>query len=353
MGRVAREEFLQILESIEPGLSPKGILPQSDCYVFTKKRVVTYNGEVICSHENKGELSGAVKADPLLKILRKLTEDTLDLEQTKSELILIGRGGRKAGIRMEKDIDLDISSVEKPKDWHKMHEDFTKAIGIVQGCASTDESQEVMTCIHLTPKWVEASDNYQIARYRLRTGIEENVLVRRSSIKHITSLGLDEFSESSSWIHFRDASGMVLSCRRFVENAYPDPGPLLRITGEKIQLPKGLAEAVDKADVFSSEMDSNLVMVDLSPGTKRNFKIRGQGISGWYLEPKSVVYDGKKLSFSIPPELLIELTKKHTEVQVAAEHLLVDGGRWKFVTSLGVVDEKEEDNEPEEDENDD
>jgi hypothetical protein len=72
-------------------------------------------------------------------------------------------------------------------------------------------------CINLTPRFVEAWDNFQIARYKIKTGLTEPVLVRQSSIKHVVSLGMTETAETQGWLHFKNPNGLVLSCRRYVD----------------------------------------------------------------------------------------------------------------------------------------
>lgn len=344
MIRVNREELLGKLESVQPGLAPREIVEQSSCFVFKGSTVMTYNDEVACrlptGFKIKG--AGAVQAQPLLAILRKLQEEEIEIE-TDAEFFRVKGKRRTAGIRMEQEVLLPIDSVDEPGEWKALHDDFSDAISIVQECAGKDESQFWVTCIHLHPKWVEACDNFQITRYKLKTGLTGPTLVRSSSIKHIISLGMTEFSETESWLHFRNPDGLVFSCRRYVED-FPDMSRFLECAGQEVALPKGLGEAVEKAEIFSSEnADSNQVRVELRPG---KLKIKGTGVSGWYSETKKMRYDGKPMSFLITPKLLLEITKRHNECQIdaGAERLKVDGGKFTYVACLGKEDEKEEAN---------
>lgn len=334
MPLVNRENLLSQLELVQPGLSPREIVEQSSCFIFKAGTVQTYNDEIACSHKCDLKLTGAVQAAPLMAVLRKLAEEELEVEQTEGELILKGKK-RRAGIRMEKDILLPIDSVEQPGSWKALPEDFGDAIQIVEQCAGKDESKFTTTCIHIHPKYVEAFDNYQASRYKVKTGFTQETLVRRDSLKHITTLGMTEFSETETWVHFRNSSGLTLSCRRFIEE-YPPLDKILDVHGTKATLPKGLAEAADKAEIFSSEnADNNQVTVELRPGKLR---ITGQGTSGWYSEIKNLSYEGTPISFTIAPKLLMALTQKHNECEIAEERLKVDGGRFIYVTCLGKVE---------------
>jgi len=336
MARVNRADLLQLLEAVQPGISPRGIIQQSNSFVFKDGYVMTYNDEVACRAKSilGKSVTGAVQEKPLLAILRKLVEDEIDVDVQDGEMLVTGKK-RRAGIRMDAEIELPIDKVEKPDDdkWKKLHEDFTEAVTMVQECASADQSHFVITCVHIHPKWIEATDNYQLTRYKIKTGISEPTLVKRDSLKYVTSLDMTEFAETPNWIHFRNATGLVLSCRRYMEQ-YPDISPIMEM-GEShpATLPKGLAEAAEKAQIFSSENgDNDVVFVELVPGKLR---IKGQGTSGWYQEVKRLTYNGDSMSFLISPTLLIELTKRHNECAISSDRLRVDGGKFVYVTVLG------------------
>ena len=257
-------------------------------------------------------------------------------EMTESELHIVGKK-RDAGIRLETEITLPLNLAETPgDDWTALHPEFIEAVSIVQECASRDESKFSLTCVHVTPKWIEACDNFQLTRYKLKTGIKENILIKKDSLKHIVLMEVTEFSETNTWIHFRNSDGLMLSCRRFIEQ-FHDLDPLLDCTGQETQLPKGLDEAAERAEVFSGEnADNNQIRIDIRPGKMR---IKGVGNSGWYREYKSINYKGPNIVFMVSPKLLRELVKKHTICEVSSERLKVNGGKWTYVACLVSLEE--------------
>lgn len=335
--KVNRLELLSCLEMAEPGLSPKEIVQQSSCFIFRGGAVVTYNDEVTCRVRSPlgKALTGAVQGEPLLAILRKMNEDELDIEQQEGQLLIVGKR-RRTGVNMEKDILLPLDAVEKPEEWHKLDSEFGDAIELVQGCAGRDQSAFVLTCVHLHPKWVEACDNIQATRFRIATGISKPTLVQAHNIKHVASLGMTNFSETPSWLHFKNPAGGRLSCRRYMED-YPDLKPFLSATGKPTTLPKGLADAAEKAEIFSSEMkDDNNVLVEIRQGKLR---VKGQGASGWYSEVKNVNYSGPSMKFRIPPKMLMEITNRHNECEVSESTLKVAGSKFTFVVCLTKPEE--------------
>lgn len=233
---------------------------------------------------------------------------------------------------MERDVLLPIESVDLPKKWKPLHEDFTDAVGIVQECASKDQSAFTFTCIHIHPNFMEACDNLQITRYKLDTGVEKPFLVRRDSLKHVPSFDFTEFGETDTWIHFRSASGLIMSCRRFMEK-FEDLGSFLKDKGTPTVLPKALSEAAKRCQVFSSEnSDSDLVLIELRSG---RLKVKGEGASGFHMELKRLKYEGPPMKFRISPNLLVELLKRHTDCEISKKHrLIVNGGKFTYCACL-------------------
>ncbi len=341
--KINREELLKQLEATLPGLSTREIIEQSSCFIFKDKTIRTYNDEVACTQKSILDIEGAVQAIPLISILRKLKEDELEIAINKRHTQLLVKGKRRrSGIRMEEDIILPVETVEKPKKWKKLPSNFADSVSIVQSCAGSNESQFVMTCIHICPKWMEACDNHQMTRFRIKTDIAKPMLIRKESLKHIVSMDMTKFSETKSWIHFRNSTGLILSCRHFVEN-YPmeDITEVMKgFKGKPLTLPKGLKEAVEKAEIFSSEsVEGSDIIVDLKP-TK--FKITGKGTSGWFTETKKSKYKGEPLQFTIPAKLLIELVRQYSKCEVSSTRLKVTGEKFVYITALGIIEEKEE-----------
>lgn len=334
MQKVNRETLLRQLDSVQPGISSREILEQSSCFIFTKGLVMTFNDEIACSHKCDLKLDGAVQADPLLAILRKLPEDEVDIELTDGYLIIKGVR-RTAEIRHEAEVLLRVDKVEQPDKWFDLPPEFLEGVKMVQHCAGSDQSKFELTCVHLHADYLEACDNFQATRVKMRTGLKGRALVRRDSIKHIVGLGMTQCSETKTWLHFRNKDGLVLSCRRF-ENEYHPIDKLLDFKGEKIKLPKGLATAVDLAQVFSAQnAEENCVTVELRPGTPHGkLRLTGEGASGRYREYKDLEYNGPAMQFLIAPQLLVDITDKHTEAEITEGRLRVDGGKWVYMTCL-------------------
>lgn len=337
--RVNKEDFLNAVESVQPGVATREKIEQSSAVIFRKGEILSFNDEVFCRCPSglPENYQGAVKAATLLNLLRKLPDESIDIE-FKEQMLISGKR-KESGLDLEAELSPHLDIVEIPENWEVLHEEFIDALALVQECAGKDEMKFYLTCIHITPKWLEANDNLHMARYRLKTGVKTPCLVAKNSIKHLVTLGATHFAETGAWMHFKGPNGLILSCRKQQEVDQfrsDDMTRFFEATGEPIKLPKALAEATETAEIFSSEnADDNAVMVSLSPG---KIEIKGQGVTGWYKERKKIVYNGPSLTFTIGPNLLVKIVKEYNEAEVSDSFLKVSGGRWTYLSCLGRVE---------------
>jgi hypothetical protein len=336
--KVNREELFGKLQSVQPGLTSKEVIDQSSCFIFVPGMVMTYNDEVSCRapYGALHEFKGAVQAKQLLDLLGKLPEEDIEIEMDGTELLVTGIK-RQAGFRMEAEVLSAAAGVEMPKEWSPLPENFAEALDVVAACAASDTDRFNMSCVHVHPRYIEACDNLQAARHRMRLGVEE-CLVKRSSLKQINTLGMTEIAQTTSWLHFRNANGLILSCRLYREESGAELYPPMSEVFEpesmewgEVILPGGLAEEVTRAQIFSADANDDKVLVELRPG---KIRIKGIGASGWFTATRRIEYAGPAMEFLIGPKLLVDVTKKANKVEVAPERLRIQGERYTYIALL-------------------
>lgn len=338
MIRVNRQALLGALESVAPGLANREMIQQGACFVFTAGRVYTFNDVVAASVKSPIQLEGAVVARPLLELLSKMTEDEIAVEKIDGELRIFGKS-KKAGIRMENDVLLPIDAIDEPSDWFPVPEFFAEAVNIVKSCASKEASQFVLTCIHIHPEYLEASDRFQISRYPVKTGIE--TLVPAESLAHMVGMGAESMSLSPSWVHFKNPTNdLILSFRRDGGDYQVLDAFLSQEGTEPIVLPGGLEDVVGKTQIFSKENSrGDMVMVDLQ---ENSIVFEGAGATGWYKEKKVVNYTGPAVKFRVDPKLLLEIVSKSTACRVSESKLCISTQKFQYVTSTVLSTSNEE-----------
>lgn len=331
--KVNREEFLRVLENVQPGLSPRGIIQQSNCFGFLKGEVITFNEDIACRSKTKlgPEIKGAVQAAKLIEMLRKYPDEEIEVGIKNGRFVVRGKG-KMTKLAMEAEVLMPMDSVEKPGQFRPLPADFIEAVNIVQECASDDKTKFTWTCVHVTPEYMEACDDKQLARYTFKTGFKKRTLIKRDSLKHAPALGMSEVSETDGWVHFRNSTGLVMSVQKN-EGDYDDLSAHFKVDGSKIVLPKALAEAVDRANVLSSDnADKNLILVETHRGEVR---IKGEGALGEHIEVKKVKYGGPDISFMVSPKLLTDLVTKHTDAILSPNRRLkVQGKKWIYMACM-------------------
>ena len=335
--KLNREELLTKLKSVQAGIATREAIEQSSCFAFLKGEVVTYNEEIACRHKADVGFEGSVQAAPLLALLEKLPEDEITIATKKGILLVVGNK-KEADVRMEKEVTLPIKVVDKPGKWRPLPEEFLEAIEVAAQCVGKDQSEFRSTCVHITPKFIEACDRYQLLRYPLKTKLDSPLLVRGSAIIQAIPLNVVEYSKTNEWIHFRNSDKLVFSCKSYDASEYADMSRHLKCKGRKTTLPKGIDEAIDRANVFSSDTaETNVITIEL---TKDKLKILGRGNSGRYRETRKVKYNGKDISFAIAPTLMKEVVSRHTDCVVSKDRLTATTGKYTYVSSLRVPQEE-------------
>lgn len=353
---VARSGLLNALESIMPGISSRDMVEQGTCAVFMGNTVCSYNDEIFCEYKLEDELNitGAVPIGPLRSMLHKLKEDSVDINVSGSELLIKGKSGRESGIRIEEKVALPIDKVDKPEKYKKLPDGFAPAVMRAAGCASTDSGLYYITCIHLTAKHLEATDNNHAIRYYMDLPIEEPSMVRATSLAQIKLASPKSMSVTRSWVHFKNGLGLRMSIRKDTTGGaqkFPDLSKLLEFKGKSITLPKSIGEACDRAQIFSAEdAEMNLVRVEIAPG--KPLALRADGSSGWYREKKKIDYDGPELKFMISPNLLAALVSESHPCKVDGHRLIMKSDSFSYVVALETAAEPKEKEETE-DESDD
>jgi hypothetical protein len=295
------------------------------------------NREIACSLPSglPPDLEGAVSIVKLLEVLDKLPDENVDLFPDQGILAIKGGNGRRLRLVLESEIHLPVTRVELPaRDaWQRLDDAFEEAVDLVSRC-TTRKKEFGNECVHIHPKWLEASDDIRAARYEVGTFVQTDVLVRGRSLKEICQLGMTQGAETLNWLHFRNPLGLRLSVKKFGLESYPPLEQILTLRGSKLSLPKIFAEAAARAGVMSDD-DSVLVRLD-----KGAAQVSSACIEGDFGEPIKIQYQGPTLEFILPYKLVPELLEQNTEVEVTEHSLRVGTERYTYVMGLQMTADK-------------
>jgi hypothetical protein len=217
-GLIARSPFLELLASVSPGIEPKAIVEQSDCFLFEDGHIHAGWDDIYCSAPCDLPVFGAVKAKLLSSVLRVLGFKTVCFN-CLSDRIVFHRPGYKAEIQLEENILLSTLPPDEMGEWKELPVAFESAVEAVVPYASKNEAWPVLVHVHIHPDFIEATDRYQIGRFHLKTGVEEPLLVRADNLRHIVDRNFTHFSISEThdghpkWLNFKNDDDLIYRLR--------------------------------------------------------------------------------------------------------------------------------------------
>lgn len=338
---INRELLLNELRTVEGGVNKDETVEQSNCFVFQNGEILTYNDEVFCRTKCCLDITGAINANKMINMLVKWPEETINFEKKKGKLKFQGKA-KRGYFKTEDKVTLPVKDVEKPKKWKDLPNELIQAINLVSFCASKGSNSPHLSCIHLTPEWVEACDGEQAGRYLVNTLFKKPVLLKSKAVKWAVNVKeMTSISETDNWVHFKNKAGLVVSCHKYYEN-YPNErlSAIFESKGSPAKFPKGLKGLSDRLKVFlDDDAENQWLKVEID---STHIKVTGQGPYGLQSERKKIKYKGKPITFNINPQLFRDLTDKNDKCQISDQVIKIVKGRFKYITSLWIPDEKED-----------
>jgi len=332
--KINRQELVKALEIVRPGLASKEIIEQSTSFAFVNGRVITYNDEISISHPVENlDITGAIKAEELYKLLGKLTEEELEIEITGTE-VRIQSEKAKAGFPLQKEITLPLMDTEELSTWKELPKNLSTAMQFCLFSCSNDMSRPELTCIHLQEDGViESCDNYRATQYKMGITLPlDNVLIPGRTVERLLKYKIKEVVESPGWLHFKTEDQTIFSCR-VLEEKYPNITPILQMQGEKIIFPKKIGKVLEKASVFSKKEFLSDETVSIRFDNKKAH-IRAEGESGWFEEEINALYSGESITFHVNPVFLQEICEKLQTSYLTEGKIKFVGDNWEHVVAL-------------------
>jgi DNA polymerase III sliding clamp (beta) subunit (PCNA family) len=329
---IKRQELLNALEIVKPGLSNKETIPQATFFAFKDGKVITYNDEISISHPIEAiEIEGAVKASEFYALLSKIKKDEIEIIIDNNELRIESKKA-KAGLTLQSEIKLPL--IDKISRWKPLPETFLKYLSLAISTCASDTSRPILTCVHVgNHGFIEASDNFKMVRCELGEEMPTmDFLIPALSAIQVVKLNPVCIAESKGWIHFLTETQSIISCRTF-EDKYPDTSPMLKGDGEQITLPKTILDIVERASVFSKRehvLDES-ILITIGSG---KIIISSKADCGWFKEEANVQYNKEPLQFCITPYLLKDILAETLECTICKNKLKFEGDNWVYITML-------------------
>ncbi len=332
-----RKELLEALSFIKPGIATGSTIDQSDLVLMDNDRIVSFNDEIAISHPYKINHTGGVGATELQKMLQKIPTDEIEIGEKENELV-IKYGDNEAGFNIVKDVtipDLGIGDIET---WIELPADFCHGISFCLHSASTDHSKGILVCINCKSDKIYSCDNFRATRYDLKDPLPDEIELNipRNAAKELSIYEPVEVSFNDNWIHFRNETGTIFSCRT-IAGEYLDVAQLFDISGcesKKIPLPIELKQSLSRAEILAGEdqkSQGKVVNIEIAKG---KIICKGQGLNGRVTEKIKIDFDDEIPNFMINPVLLNQILDMVQEAVLTDRVLLFEGSGAAHVMPL-------------------
>jgi len=333
--KVDRKELVEKLTLADLGRvggSELETLIQCRSYVLKDKQLITFNGEICCKIPTELDFDVAIPGDDFKRLLQKFPDDEIELEKKNNEIVITGKR-KKAGILFE-EIQLPYDEIPDKGTWSIVDPDVPKMLKFASNTCGKDYAQILTTLVHITPDYIEASDNFRLFRGTVSTGFSDNFCLRGATAREISRLDLSEVCHKDGWLHFKCEDGAVVSCRCAGEEYHDNIGSVLAVTGEECVLPSNLADILERAQVMQdTDSENPKAFVQLN---KNELYLKTQKDQGWYEERKRIKYDGEEIKFQVNPQFLYDILSYTRKVVVAEKRIKIEVDNIEFVAALVI-----------------
>lgn len=334
--KLKREELLNALEKVRPGLAKDDSIEQATSFAFMEGRVVTYNDEISVSYPLKDiDFTGVIREVLIYKFLKNFKVEEITLQETTDGLEIKADRATAVFSISSKEITLPIADLRKKEEWKDLPANFSEGLKFAAGaCDRGGTMLNELNCVYVHKDgYIQGTDTNRIAHYRLDKKLRVNTfLFPMKSALTVSKMNPVAISASQGWIHFLCEDGAEISCR-ILNAEYYDLVKHLKFTGKEIKLPVVISEAVKRAAIFAKRdkaMDESVNVVI----EKNRLTIEAESDEGWYKETLNMKYKDNPIDILITPYLFVDILNQTNSCIIAKDRVKFEENNWVYVSML-------------------
>jgi len=334
--KIKKEQFLEKLDAIKPGLSNKDIIEFADSVTFIDGLMITYNDVIAVKCPLDHSFTGTVKADKLHAHIQKVIPDSDGYIKVvmKGKDLLIKSSKSKAGLPINPEGQVSLEELGAPvKKWKKLPSDFTEGIRLSIFAAGSDASAPKLTCLHIAGDQVQSSNGHRGFKYKMEKVINKEFLLPATSAPSILNHPITTYSITKNWVHFKTKDNVIISCRMYANTSFPDTSFLYDIKGKSLSFPDKLKGVIDRAvDFIGEDEDEKNIHLSIK---KESMKVKSKCIQGWF-EEKISTKSKRKVKFEINPFFLKDILKSSMVAKLDNKNGLLKfkSDKWEYVVNI-------------------
>lgn len=320
------------LDKINALLSQKGLVENSNKFIFDEEGIYAFNGETFIATVFETNIYGAVEGDVFYKLISKFGANKISIVIEGDEMVIVkGRSESRLAFDKETECPIDLSI----ENWKALPEDFFEVVNIASFTTGTDYTDMRTVCIHLKGNICESSDVYRISILEMKSEIQDEIFVPNDILPFFNKSKPIKYSVAENWVYYLDLNGTIIAHRLpTFENNYPDLREKVSgLTGfHKLELPEKLYDSLDRAGIFLDGKFEGDKFVSVSC-IENILTLESKNIGKAYKESMRIDY-ADKVAFEVNPTFLMQMMEKTNEVEVNDSIIKIHSGNCLYVAAL-------------------
>jgi hypothetical protein len=312
--------LLDTMKHCLPGVEKSNSLIEgADTFVFGHGAIHSYNdGISVSASFDSGDLTGAVKSMDFYKLISKVPAEQIEITPADGEWLL-KTDSMEAHIKLvQSKISEYISELQiNDLEWSTLPEDFFEGVRLCKiGC-----NHSIQRGIYANGTDLISTDTIRINHFKMSAEMPVFWLDDPAVTELMKLTDIKEYSIQPSWVHFKNESGVIFSCKRKADSQYPFQQLMSHVTNHGKQesdpvykFPPNINEVIDRVSVLAGTIrDALAVQMRIS---KEAITIESSKDSGSikeivpFSEPIEQLEAGQVINMWVEPSFLMEASKK-------------------------------------------
>ena len=332
--KVNRDELLNILLLLKPGLSDKAIIEELTHFIFTGNDIITYNDRITISHLFNCDFKFTIIADEFIKILNKIETKQFEMFLKDSNLIIKAKGLKAklvtGSVDSVKDHILSID-FDKKRKWNKLPKDFIDAVRLSIFSASKDASKPFSTCLNIYDNKIISTDGIRIGVYEMKDKMKAKILLPAVSASSLINFNVIEYCIEVGWIYFATKDNIIF-CSRILNEKYPDMLDFFNFKGKIIELPESIIDSISTVEILAEGDFDTDKKIEIKIEDGKLFCKGSKEIGE--IETECDIDSKSKIEFMINPIFFKEILARTNKIKVGEGKALFEIKNFKHLISI-------------------
>jgi DNA polymerase III sliding clamp (beta) subunit (PCNA family) len=333
--KINRKEFLDKLKELYVATDTEPLL-NSDCFIFDQNKIFTSTIMLMAQTDFDNDIQCAVKAKKLVDIISHCPTDEIQLDFQENKLRVVS-GKFKSTVNYT-----EYEAEPKPLS-PKFTEVSDGLLNALKSCAAITSStsnflDDTGALIHVTDKYIEASDTYQILYYQLDIDTKDSVISGKL-LSPILKFYWTHYQFTKSVLVIKTNNDVIFSLSLNQKKYEPYVQQLLeketKKNAQELSNIDTMIDAINRAALFAVKADNTqnkLIKIQIVPN---KFVFSGLNFSvGSAIEYVKVKHSLPDTEFTTSPIYLINGLKEATHIKIKDNYIVLFGENSKRIISI-------------------